>query len=211
MLNYVAAFWLDYLVYTWWKDPAGYGFPGTAVFPSGAWIPQIFGRMHFGFFVVILLAIVIWFVMEKTHFGFELKVMGESLKSARYSGFSISRNIIISMIVSGGLAALAGAFEIAGINHRLQAGFLVKYGFVALIIAWLARLNPLAVIPVAIFYAALSTGADQIQLSMGLPSSIATVLMGILLFVVLGSQVFERYCLVLTIGGKPWILPLSPH
>ena len=207
MMNYIAAYWLDYLVYTAWKDPNGFGFPGTAVFPADAWIPQIFGRMHVGFFVVLALAVVIWVAMSRSRFGFELKVMGESLKSAYYSGFPVARNIVIAMVVSGGAAALAGLFEIAGIDHRLQAGFLMKYGFTALIIAWMARLNPLAVIPVAILYAGLSTGADQLQLSMGLPSSIATVLMGIILVVILGSQVLQRYRVTLTVGGKLWTLP----
>jgi general nucleoside transport system permease protein len=207
MMNYIAAYWLDYLVYTAWKDPNGFGFPGTAVFPAGAWIPQIFGRMHAGFFVVLVLAVVIWVVMERSRFGFELKVMGESLKTAYYSGFPVAKNIVLAMVISGGMAALAGLFEIAGIDHRLQAGFLMKYGFTALIIAWLARLNPLAVIPVAILYAGLSTGADQLQMSMGLPSSIATVLMGIILVVMLGSQVLQRYQLTFTVRGKLWTLP----
>jgi general nucleoside transport system permease protein len=207
MMNYVAAYWLDYLVYTAWKDPNGFGFPGTAEFPAYAWIPQIFGRMHVGFFVVLVLAVGLWVVKERSRYGFELKVMGESLKTARYSGFPVARNIVIAMVISGGAAALAGLFEIAGIDHRLQAGFLMKYGFTALIIAWMARLNPLAVIPVAILYAGLSTGADQLQMSMGLPSSIATVLMGIILVVMLGSQVLQRYQLTFTAGGKAWTLP----
>lgn len=211
MMNYIASYWLDYLVYTAWKDPNGFGFPGTAAFPADARIPQIFGRAHAGMFVVLALTVVTWVVMERSRFGFELRVMGESLKSAYYAGFPVAKNIVLAMLISGGLAAVAGLFEIAGIDHRLQAGFLVKYGFTALIIAWMARLNPLAVIPVAILYAGLSTGSDQLQLTMGLPSSIATVLMGIILVVMLGSQALQRYHLTLVVRGKLWTLPSSLH
>jgi simple sugar transport system permease protein len=193
MLNYIAILWLQHLYYGPWKDPQGYGFPGTAQFPEFAWLPRLTGRVHLGLIFALVAAASIWLVLDRTRWGYEIRLIGENQEAARYAGISIARNIILVMLLSGGLAGLAGMAEVAGISHRLQQGLAVGYGFTAIIVAWLAKLNPWGVILVSILMAALLVGGDQIQITMGLPASMALVLQGAILFFMLGGDIFTRY------------------
>jgi ABC-type uncharacterized transport system permease subunit len=193
MLNYIAILWLQHLYYGPWKDPKGFGFPGTAQFPDYAWLPRLTGRLHVGVILAVVAAAVVWVVLDRTRWGYEIRLIGENSVSARYAGISITRNIVLVMLLSGGLAGLAGMAEVAGISHRLQQGLAVGYGFTAIIVAWLAKLNPWGVILVSILLAALLVGGDQIQISMGLPASVALVLQGAILFFMLGGDIFTRY------------------
>ena len=193
MLNYIAILWVQHLYYGPWKDPQGYGFPGTAQFPEFAWLPRLTGRVHWGLIFALIAAAFIWLVLDRTRWGYEIRLIGENQVSARYAGISITRNIILVMLLSGGLAGLAGMTEVAGISHRLQQGLAMGYGFTAIIVAWLAKLNPWGVILVSILMAALLVGGDQIQIVMGLPASMALVLQGAILFFMLGGDIFTRY------------------
>jgi len=193
MLNYIAILWLQHLYYGPWKDPQGYGFPGTAQFPEYAWLPRLTGRLHLGLIFAVVAAACIWLVLDRTRWGYEIRLIGENQVAARYAGISITRNIILVMLLSGGLAGLAGMTEVAGISHRLQQGLAVGYGFTAIIVAWLAKLNPWGVILVSILLAGLLVGGDQIQIVMGLPASMALVLQGAILFFMLGGDIFTRY------------------
>jgi simple sugar transport system permease protein len=193
MLNYIAILWVQHLYYGPWKDPQGYGFPGTAQFPEYAWLPRLTGRLHWGLIFALVAAAFIWLVLDRTRWGYEIRLIGENKAAARYSGISITRNIILVMLLSGGLAGLAGMTEVAGISHRLQQGLAVGYGFTAIIVAWLAKLNPWGVILVSILLAGLLVGGDQIQIVMGLPASMALVLQGAILFFMLGGDIFTRY------------------
>jgi simple sugar transport system permease protein len=193
MLNYIAILWVQHLYYGPWKDPQGFGFPGTALFPEFTWLPRLTGRLHMGLIFALVAAALIWLVLDRTRWGYEIRLIGENQVSARYAGISITRNIVLVMLLSGGLAGLAGMAEVAGISHRLQQGLAVGYGFTAIIVAWLGKLNPWGVILVAILLAALLVGGDQIQISMGLPASVALVLQGAILFFMLGGDIFTRY------------------
>jgi simple sugar transport system permease protein len=193
MLNYIAILWLQHLYYGPWKDPMGFGFPGTAQFPEFAWLPRLAGRLHLGLVFALIAAAVLWLVLDRTRWGYEIRLIGENAVSARYAGVSITRNIVLVMLLSGGLAGLAGMAEVAGISHRLQQGLAVGHGFTAIIVAWLGKLNPWGVILVAILLAALLVGGDQIQITMGLPASVALVLQGAILFFMLGGDIFTRY------------------
>jgi simple sugar transport system permease protein len=204
MLNYVAILWIQYLYYGPWKDPLGFGFPGTAPFVETAWLPrlkdtewlpQLFntGRLHWGLVLAIVAAILVWLILDRTRWGYEIKIIGENPRAARYAGISIARNILLVMIISGGLAGLAGFVQVAGISHRLQQGIVVGDGYTAIIIAWLARLNPFGVLIVAVLMAGLFVGGDQIQITMGLPAAVALVLQGAILFFVLGGNFFTQY------------------
>ncbi len=203
MLNYIAILWLQYLYYGPWKDPKGYGFPGTAQFPEFTWLPRLTGRLHWGLIFALIAAALLWLVLDRTRWGYEIRLIGENPGAARYAGVSITRNIVLVMLVSGGLAGLAGMAEVAGISHRLQQGLAVGYGFTAIIVAWLAKLNPWGVIVVAILLAALLVGGDQIQITMGLPASMALVLQGAILFFMLGGDIFTRYRLSLIRTATP--------
>ncbi len=204
MLNYVALLWMQYLYTGPWKDPAGFGFPGTAQFPRESWLIRIppidlgsyslqLGRVHFGIVIALVAAAVIWLILSRTKWGLEIKVIGENPRAARYAGMDIARNVILVMMISGGLAGLAGFSQVAGVAHRLQNGIAVGDGFTAIIVAWLAKLNPWAVILVSVLLAGLTTGGDQLQISMGLPAAVSGVLQGSILFFVLGANVFVNY------------------
>ena len=193
-MNYIAILWIEHLFYGPWKDPQGYGFPGTAEFPEVAWLPRLANtRVHLGLLIAIVAAVFIWLVLSRTKWGYEIRVIGENPTAAKYAGISTARNIILVMLLSAGLAGLAGMAEVAGISHRLQKGVTVGYGYTAIIVAWLAKLNPWAVLVVAILLAGLLVGGDQIQITMGLPASVALVLQGIILFLVLGGESLTQY------------------
>jgi ABC-type uncharacterized transport system permease subunit len=194
MMNYIAILWVEYLFYGPWKDPAGYGFPGTAQFLEAAWLPRLPGtRLHLGLAFAIVAAIFIWLVLGRTKWGYEIRVIGENPRAATYAGISLMRNIILVMVLSGGLAGLAGMAEVSGIAHRLQKGLTVGYGYTAIIVAWLGKLNPWGVLLVAILLAGLLVGGDQIQITMQLPAAVALILQGAILFFMLGGELFTRY------------------
>lgn len=193
MLNYVAILWVDYLVYGPWKDPKGFNFPLTPVFTPAANLPT-WGvtRIHLGLVFGLIAAAILYVVLQKTRWGYEIKVIGESTKVAKYAGINIFRNILLVMFLSGSLAGLAGMAEVAGITHRLQHSLSPGYGYTAIIIAWLSRLNPLAVIVVSFLFGGLLVGGYTIQ-SSGLPAATVSMLQGAILFFVLGGEVLIRY------------------
>ena len=196
MFNYVALLWMQYLYTGSWKDPEGFGFPGSAQFPQHAWLPRLpidLGRVHYGLVIAIVVAFLIWLVLDRTKWGLEIKVIGKNPLAARYAGMSITRNVLLVMCISGGVAGLAGFSQVAGVGHRLQNGIAVGDGFTAIIVAWLAKLNPWAILVVSILLAGLSTGGDQLQITMGLPAAVSGVLQGSILFFVLGADVFINY------------------
>ena len=196
MFNYVALLWMQYLYTGSWKDPEGFGFPGSAQFPQHAWLPRLpidLGRVHYGLVIAIGVAFLIWLVLDRTKWGLEIKVIGKNPLAARYAGMDITRNVLLVMCISGGVAGLAGFSQVAGVGHRLQNGIAVGDGFTAIIVAWLAKLNPWAILLVSILLAGLSTGGDQLQITMGLPAAVSGVLQGSILFFVLGADVFINY------------------
>lgn len=197
MLNYVAILLSEHLYYGPWRDPKGYGFPGTAMLPDTAWLLRIAGRAHLGLVFAVVLAILLWFVIHRTRWGFETTIIGKNRTAANFLGIDIPRIIVVTLLLSGALAGLAGACEVTGISRRLQQGLSIGYGYTAIIVAWLAQLNPIAVIFVAILLAALSVGGDQVQMIMGLPSSMGLVLQGMILFPMLAGALFTEYRLII--------------
>jgi ABC-type uncharacterized transport system permease subunit len=194
MLNYVAILFADYLVLDPWKNPEGFGFPGTKQFPEAAFLPRYGNyRVHLGLVFGIVAALVLWVALRRTRWGYELSVMGENPRAARYAGMRTRRQIVVVLALSGALAGLAGMSEVAGIGHQLQRNLSVGYGYTAIIVAWLARLNPIGIIGVSFLLAAVLVGGDQLQLAIGLPSSVAPMLQGTILFFLLGGEALTRY------------------
>lgn len=193
MFNYVAILLYQYLYTTAWKDPAGFGFPGSAEFGRYAWLPRFTGRLHWGLVLGMVAAVLVWVVFTKTKWGFEIALIGENEQAARYAGIDVARNIVLVMVVSAGLAGLAGFSEVAGVSHRLQQGLAVGNGFTGIIIAWLAKLHPIGIVAVAVLFAGLLVGGDQLQITLGQPASVALVLQGAILLFVLGGDIFTRY------------------
>ena len=194
MLNYVAILWLEHLYFGPWRDPEGRGFPGTAMFPEAAWFPRFFGtRIHLGLMIGLAAAICIWFVLTHTRWGYEIRVVGANFRAARYARMNITTNILWVMLISGGLAGLAGMGETAGIHYRLQQGLAVGNGYVGIVVAWLGRLRPGSIVLISILLGGLMVGGDQVQISMHVPSAISLALEGAILFCVLGGQIFKDY------------------
>jgi len=194
MMNYVAIYFLEFLVYGPWKDPQGYKFPMTAALSPSSHFTQ-FGntRIHLGIVIALVLITLFHFVLTRTRWGYEIRVAGENREAAKYSGINITRNILIVMLISGGIAGLTGTCELAGIQHRLQHGFDLGYGYTAIIIAWLARLNPISTIVVSFFFAGLKVSGEHLQMSLGTGSGIAGMIQGIILFFVLAGELFMNY------------------
>ncbi len=208
MLNYVAILYAQYLFYGPWRDPEGYGFPGTALFPEAAWLPRLLNRAHLGLVFAFIAALVLWFIFNRTRWGFELKIIGENKTAAEYLGIKIARNIVLALLLSGALSGLAGASEVAGLSRRLQTGFSMGYGYTAIIVAWMAQLKSIPVLFIAVLMAALLVGGDQVQLTMGLPSSVGLVLQGLILFPMLAGSLFTEYRLrIISQKNEPSISP----
>ncbi len=203
MMNYIAVLWVSYLYNGPWRDPEGYGFPGTAQFPQSAWLPRLFGRVHLGLILALAAAALLWFLLQRTRWGFEVRITGENPVAARYVGVNIVRNIILVMLISGGLCGLAGACEVTGVMRRLQHGLTVGYGYTAIIVAWMAQLSPWAVPVVALLLAVILVGGDRLQMAMNLPAAMALVIQGALLFPMLGGALFTEYRLRIKSTAAP--------
>ena len=193
LLNYVAILLLDHLYYGPWRDPAGFGFPGTAALPAAALLPRFFSsRLHLVVFLALGLTFFFHLLLRRTRIGFEAAVIGASPRAAAYAMLPVGSRLIGVMAVSGAVAGLAGAGEVLGIHHRLQEGLAGGYGYDGIIVAWLTGLS-LPALPVsALLLAVLLVGADQLQSVLGLPSSLRLVLEAALLFgMLLGNGLLD--------------------
>ncbi|MGC4108599.1 MAG: ABC transporter permease [Thermomicrobiales bacterium] len=194
MMNYIAILISEYLVHGPWRDPKGFGFPGTESFSDATYLPT-WGttRVHLGLVFGLVAAVVLTVVFRRTRWGYEIGVTGASERVAKYAGMRTARNIVLVLAFSGALAGLAGMAEVAGINHSLQRGLSPGYGYTAIIVAWLGRLNPFGIVVVSFLLAGLLVGGDQLQITLGLPSAIAPMLQGVILFCLLAGDFFTRY------------------
>jgi ABC-type uncharacterized transport system permease subunit len=134
----------------------------------------------------------VYVVLKHTAWGYEICVIGENERAARYAGMNIFRNTLLVMMVSGGLAGLAGMSEVSGITNRLQHAISPGFGYTAIIIAWLSRLHPIPIILISFLLGGLLVGGYTIQTA-GIPAATAAMLQGAILFCVLGGDIFNRY------------------
>jgi general nucleoside transport system permease protein len=191
MLNYIALLWVDYMVFGSWADPTAFSFPYSRPFPPQANFPVLLGDIHLGLVFALVAAAVMATLLQRTHWGYEIRAIGASLPAARYAGMRVQRNVLLVMAASGVLAGLAGVGEVSGVIHRIQQGISPGYGFTAIIIAWVARLNPWAVVLVAVLFAALLNGGFVLQTT-GVPAAIAYMIQALVLFLVLASECLLR-------------------
>jgi ABC-type uncharacterized transport system permease subunit len=202
MFNYIAILFYQYLFNIAWKDPAGFGFPGTACCRNSPGCPAspaaALGLLHRHCGGLPGLAHPGPHPLGLRNPADRRKPDGRAVRGHQSGG-----SILLVMFISGGLAGLAGMSEVSGISHRLQRGLAVGTGFTGIIVAWLARLNPWGVLLVAFLLAALFVGGEQIQMTMGLPASVAPVLQGAILLFVLGGNVFTNYRLRLVRHAPP--------
>jgi ABC-type uncharacterized transport system permease subunit len=200
MLVYVADYLLDYLVRGPWRDPHGYNFPTTAEFDPVATVPTMFegSRLHIGAMVALVVVAIAWTVLGRTIKGFEIRVVGAAPKAARFAGFDADKLVLFTFAVSGGLAGLAGIIEVAGPVGHLQPGVSPGYGFTAIIVAFLGRLNPIGILIAGLFLALTFIGGEQAQIALKVPLDLTKVFQGILLFFVLAcdSLILYRFRLI---------------
>lgn len=195
MLTYASVQLIYYLVRAPWKDPMGMGFPQTRRFASEALLPNIIPGtiVHAGVPIAIIVALVAWFIMSRSVFGYQMRVVGAAPHAARYGGFSENKTIWLALLVSGALAGLAGMLEVAGPFQRMVPGFPTNYGFTAIIVAFLGRLNPLGVIFAGIVMAITFVGGEVAQTTIGLPNAATGVFQAMMLFFLLAGDILVRY------------------
>jgi simple sugar transport system permease protein len=195
MLTYVAQLLLNYLVRDPWRDPQGYNFPQSKTFDAAASIAPMFQgtRIGFGFIIALLVAVGGWLVMSRSFLGFQIKVAGLAPSAAGYAGFSAKRLTWSAMLISGGLAGVAGLNEVAGPIGQLLPSISPGYGFTAIIVAFLGRLHPLGIVAAALLVALSYIGGESAQMSMNLPVAVTGVFQGMLLFFLLACEVLVRY------------------
>ncbi|TYO89500.1 ABC transporter permease [Oceanicella actignis] len=195
MLVYVAELWLSALVGGPLRDPEGFNFPESRLFHDSATMPILIEgtRAHVGVLVALAVAGLAWLALQRHVFGFSLKVMGQAPRAARFAGFSERRAVLACMGVSGALAGLAGVFEAAGPVGQLVPGLPAGYGFTAIIVAFLGRLHPGGVVLAGGVMALTYIGGESAQLEMQLPAAAISVFQGMLLFFLLGADVFVNH------------------
>lgn len=196
MMNYIAVALVNFFVFAVWSES---GFQMSPVFPRNAWLPRLadFARevplfrgltTHLGLVFALIAAGVVWYLLYRSLWGYEIRLIGDNPRAAEYAGLDIRRNTVLAIMLSAALAGLGGMSEITGVVHRLQTSISPGYGFSGIIVAWLAKLNPLVVVPVAILFGGLILAGREIQ-----PAGVPRLIQGIILFMLIASEVLLRY------------------
>ena len=192
MLNEVALRLIQWLIHGPWKDPDSYNFPLAPMLPAQGHLPTQFGRAHIGVVVAVAVIALCAVAVNRTAWGFELRVAGSSGATARYAGISLERKILTVLMLSGAVAGLAGGIELAGTADRLTEGISNGFGFAGIIVAALALMRPSGVAAVALLFGAVQIGGQSIQ-TLGVSSSVSTILQALILFGAIGAGVLSRY------------------
>jgi simple sugar transport system permease protein len=195
MLVYVAEQLLNYLVYGPWKDPAGYNFPQTITFLKSTQVPKLFAgyRVNVGAPLALVAVALFWILLFRTYAGFQLQVGGLAPAAARYAGFSSRKALWSALLVSGGMAGLAGGLEVAGPLGQLTPHVPAGYGFAAIIVAFVGRLHPVGIVFSAILMSMFYIGGELAQSRLGLPKSLTGVFQGLLLVSLLACDTLIAY------------------
>jgi simple sugar transport system permease protein len=197
MLNYIAVYWVNFWIFAVWTEG---GFQMSPKFPDSAWLPRLLDyakaipvfrglTTHMGLLIGIVAAVILWLIINRSRWGYEIRLIGDNPQAARYAGINIARNTLLVMMVSGALAGLGGMSEVTGMVHRLQTSPIAAgYGFTGIIVAWLSKLNPLVAILVSILFGALILAGREIQ-----PSGVPKMIQGIILVCLIASDFLLRY------------------
>ena len=197
MMNYIAIAWVNFFVFAVWTEG---GFQMTRQFPRNAWLPRLLDyakalpafrglTTHLGLVLGIVAAVFLWIIIYRSRWGYEIRLIGDNPRAAQYAGINITWNVILVMMLSGALAGLGGMSEVTGVVHRLQTSPVAAgYGFTGIIVAWLAKLNPLVAILVSILFGALLLAGREIQ-----PSGVPKMIQGVILVCLIASDFLMRY------------------
>lgn len=196
MLNYIVMHFITFLREGPWRNPEG-GFAATPRFPRQARLPELpfpgVGNVHIGWIIMLLAVIGLYVYLRYTRQGYELTVVGENIRTARYAGMPVTRIIMRTMIISAGLCGLVGMLQVAGPDRQLTDAVANGRGFTAVSIAWLSRLSPVGIMVVSFLFSVMEKGCSMMQTEYRIPSSMSDILQGIILFFVLGSEFFIQY------------------
>ncbi|WP_442579457.1 ABC transporter permease [Mesorhizobium sp. ASY16-5R] len=195
LLNFIVLLFVSMLLEGVLKDPTGLGWPQSRKVIEAAQLPRIIQgkRLHYGFVLAIVSAVVIWIIMKKTALGYEMRAVGHNPDAARFAGIPVNRVLMKTALLSGGLAALAGFSEVAGLKGNLTLDLSPGYGYSGIVVAMLAMLNPLGVVAAAIFVAGIFVGADAMSRSAGVPSYIADVMVATALLTMVVAILLSRF------------------
>ena len=188
LLNYVAFDLMLYLIYDAWKDPKGTGQPTSRPLAKGAHLPIIFGsRVHLGIVIAAVAAVLIWLALNRTSWGFRLRVVGGNGEAARRAGLPVNRLMMSAMAAGGALGGIAGMVHFAGAEFSLRQGMTAGFGYTAFLASWLGRHQPLKVVVGSLLLAFLAVGGSSLQIDSELPAATVNVLMALVLLAVLAN------------------------
>ncbi|GMQ74880.1 MAG: ABC transporter permease [Gammaproteobacteria bacterium] len=195
MLNYVAVLFLSYLVYGPWRDPEGFNFPESRLFPDAAMLPVIVDgtRLHLGLLIALAAVVLGWIFMRKSFIGYQMRVAGLADGAALYAGFDRRRMIWIGLLAGGAAAGIAGLGEAAGPIGQLLPSVSPGYGYAAIIVAFVGRLHPFGILLASLLMSLLYLGGESAQMELGLPSAVTGIFQGVLLFFLLAADLFVDF------------------
>lgn len=203
MLVYIAQLFLDWMVRGPWRDPASFGFPKTRTFNDAAVVPTVGPfDIHAGLLIALVASIILFVFLKRTLKGFEVRISGTAPRAATFAGVSNRNMVLFVFAVSGGLAGLAGIIEVAGVAKKLQPVISPGYGFAAIIVAFLGRLNPLGVVFAALLLALTYLGGEAAQLELNVTDKVTRVIQGVVLFAILACDTFILHRVRLVRRGK---------
>lgn len=204
MLNYIALNLLLFFVHGPLKDPDGFSFPQSAMFGDASRLPALFedGRVHVGLYFVLLAVVAVWVLLQKSFLGFQIKVLGLDKRAAGFVGFREKRLVWLALLISGGLAGLAGVSEVSGPIGQLVPQVSPGYGYAAITVAFLGRLNPLGILAAGLLMALLYLGGENAQMSLNLPQSLTGLFQGMMLFYLLACDVLILHKPRLTLSWR---------
>jgi len=203
LLNYVAIFLVSAILNGPWRDPVSQ-WPQSPEIAASAIFPRLIprSRLHLGFILALLVIVGVWYVLSRTSFGLKMKAVGFNMEAARFAGIHVERTMLIVALVSGAIAGLAGAGEVAGIHFHLIDAISPGYGYTGIIIATLGTLNPIGVSLAALFIGLIDTGSQTVSRALGVPAYLGDVLQATLLLVTLGMLLLQGYRITLRLRGS---------
>lgn len=202
LLNFILLYGMSALLDGPWKNPLS-AYPTSPSIRPEAEFPVLPGtsQLHLGVLVALLAAPAVWLIVNRTTLGFAIKAVGENPAAAAYAGIRTNAIIMSAAVLSGALAGLAGVGEVGGLHYQVMADLSPGYGYTGIVIAMLARLNPLGTVPAAIFFAVVITGAEGMSRATGVPVFLADVIQGVSLLAMLTALLFTQYRLRLASPG----------
>ncbi|MCF8479376.1 MAG: ABC transporter permease [Rhodospirillum sp.] len=195
LLNFIVLLFVSLLLEGPLKDPMGMGWPQSAALVGEARLPRLIHgkRLHLGFVIALVAALAVWVILRKTALGYEMRAVGNNIQAARFAGIPVNRVLMKTALLSGGLAALAGFSEVAGLKGNLSLDLSPGFGYTGIVVAMLALLHPLGVVVSAIFVAGIFVGADAMSRAAGVPSYIAQVMVATALLTMVTAIMLTRY------------------